>query len=203
MSVPPAHYEELLATYSHHHHAVELLRQYRPYFEKVPSIRRSEESVITIPLPVVQVRQHSTPGSKRSLDCPYELISLPCDLALLMCDPEWQIKTGVEIFVFIHRSHEDFSDLLSRWRETQIALSRGYSWQMPQRYAHIFNEGAEKFYPLFVIFAETPERVRRGLKGAFLPTVKASLFETQQVATLADDVVSDPGVESSSPPPTL
>ncbi len=199
MSVQPAHYEELLATYSHHHHAVELLRQYRPYFEKVPSIRRSEESVITIPLPIIQVRQTPIAGSKRSLDCPYELISLPCDLALLMCDPEWQIKTGIEIFVFIHRPHEDFSDLLGRWRETQITLSRGYSWQMPLRFQHIFNEGAEKTYPLFVVFAETPARIQRGLKGAFLPMVQASLSDTQQVCSLAQ--ASPESCPESSPPP--
>ncbi|UJB70349.1 hypothetical protein HRE53_04340 [Acaryochloris sp. 'Moss Beach'] len=171
MPVYQSHYEELLATYSNHHHAVELLRQHRPYFEKIPSIRRSRDSVITIPLPVVQVRCRIPQSELRSSDSPYELITLPCDLALLMCDPEWKIKTGVEILVYIHRPQEDFSHLVSRWRQTQVALSRGYTWEMPQQFQHIFNEGAEKMYPLFVLFEETSERIKRGLKGAFLPYV--------------------------------
>lgn len=171
MPVHPSHYEELLATYSNHRHAVELLRQYRPYMEKIPSIRRSQESLISIPLPIVQVRQRAGYNGKPLAECPYELITLPCDLAYLMCDPEWKIKTGVEIFVFIYRPGEDFSQLLHRWRQTQVLLSRGYSWEMPLRYQHIFNEGAEKMYPLFVLFSETPERLQRGLKGASLPFV--------------------------------
>ncbi len=171
MVVHASHYEERLATYSNHRNAVELLRQYRPYLEKVPSIRRSQESVITIPLPLVQVRQQLAQSVKEIVDCPYELVALPCDIAILMCDPEWKVKTGVEIFVYIHRPGEDFSHLLSRWRQTQVQLSRGYSWDMPLRYQHVFNEGAEKRYPLFVVFSETNERVKRGLKGAFLPYV--------------------------------
>ncbi|MBO1068768.1 MAG: hypothetical protein HEQ13_05030 [Dolichospermum sp. DEX189] len=47
---------------------------------------------------------------------------LPCDIAIIMCDPEWKIKTSVEILVFIHRPHEDFSDLLGRWRQSQVYL---------------------------------------------------------------------------------
>ena len=164
MPVSPSHYEELLATYSNHRKAVELLRQYRPYLEKIPSIRRSQDSLISIPLPVVQVRQQPTSSGKSPADCPYELIALPCDTAYLMCDPEWKIKTGIEIFVFIHRPGEDFSHLLNRWRQTQVLLSRGYSWEMPLRYQHIFNEGAEKMYPLFVVFSGTPERGETRIK---------------------------------------
>ena len=171
MPVHPSHYEELLATYSNHRRAVELLRQYRPYLEKIPSIRRSQESLISIPLPVVQVRQRAADSGQSQADCLYELITLPCDLAYLMCDPEWKIKTGVEIFVFIYRPGEDFSQLLHRWRLTQVLLSRGYSWEMPLRYQHIFNEGAAKMYPLFILFPETSERLQRGLKGASLPFV--------------------------------
>jgi hypothetical protein len=26
-------------------------------------------------------------------------VSLPCDIAILMCDPEWKIKMGVELFL--------------------------------------------------------------------------------------------------------
>jgi hypothetical protein len=35
----------------------------------------------------------------------------------------------------------------------------------------MFSEGAEQIYPLFVVFAETPERIQRGLAGAGLPFV--------------------------------
>ena len=98
-------------------------------------------------------------------------MSLPCDISLLMCDPEWKIKTGVEILVFIHRPQEDFSDLLNRWRQTQVILSRGYTWEMPLQFQHIFSEGAEKMYPLFVLFEDTSARIKRGLKGAFLPHI--------------------------------
>ena len=97
-----------------------------------------------------------------------------------MCDPEWKIKTGVEIFVFIHRPQEDFSDLLGRWRQTQVLLDKEYEWLMPPRYKHILSEGANTIYPLFVIFAETPERIIRGLQGAFLPFV-TSLVDTDLI----------------------
>jgi len=112
-----------------------------------------------------------------------------------MCDPEWKIKTGTEIFVFIHRRNEDFSDLLGRWRHTQVWLDRGYEWLMPPRYKHIFGEGSEQIFPLFVVFAETPERIKRGLEGAYLPFVVQTLRpaieeETTEylgVAQLRDD----------------
>jgi hypothetical protein len=177
MLAPEIHYEELLASFSHHRRAAELLRHHRPYFEKIPSIRRSEESIITIPLPIIKVKQRLFQPLHVNHDTPYELITIPCDLALLMCDPEWQIKTGIEIFIFIHRFNEELSDLLRRWRETQVLLSRGYSWEMPLRYQHIFSEGADKAYPLFVLSPETPERIRRGLKGATLPQVTLSVQE--------------------------
>jgi hypothetical protein len=177
MSLSRDPYEELLASFSHHHRAVELLRNYRPYFERIPSIRRSSESVVTIPLPVIKVRQKQLNVSKPSHETPYELIAIPCDLALLMCDPEWQIKTEVEFFVFIHRPGEELSDLLRRWRETQVLLSRGYSWEMPLRYQHIFSEGVEKPLPLFVLTTETSERIKRGLSGACLPAVTMPINE--------------------------
>ncbi|MEO0377115.1 MAG: hypothetical protein AAF329_21365 [Cyanobacteria bacterium P01_A01_bin.17] len=190
MPVSQTHYEELLATYSNHQNAVALLRQYRPYFEKVPSIRRSKDSVVTIPLPVVQVRQQVSTSLTNS---PYELIQLPCDLALLMCDPEWKIKTGVEIIVFIYRPGEDFSDLLNRWRQTQVLLSRGYNWEMPLRFQHIFSEGAEKAYPLFIIFSETSGRIERGLRGASLPfVVHAVQEEEDEPPTPREESLSQP-----------
>jgi hypothetical protein len=174
MSVLKDHYEALLSSFSHHHRAVELLRHHRPYFEKIPSIRRSVESVIIIPLPLVKVRQRQHVMNP-SHDSPYELITIPCDLAFLMCDPEWQIKTDVEIFVFIHRPAEGLSDLLRRWRETQVLLSRGYSWEMPLHHQHIFSEGVDKPYPLFVLSTETAEHIRDGLRGASLPSVTISI----------------------------
>jgi hypothetical protein len=186
MPAPQTHYEELLASFSHHRRAAELLRHHRPYFEKIPSIRRSEESLITIPLPIIKVKQRLFSTSHANHDTPDELITIPCDLALLMCDPEWQIKTGVEIFIFIHRFGEELSDLLRRWRETQVLLSRGYSWEMPLRYQHIFSEGADKAYPLFVLSPETSERIRRGLKGAMLPQVTLSVQEESNFAQTPD-----------------
>ena len=112
-------YETLLAEYSCRQGAIELLRQYRPYLELIPSMRRPEESLITIPLPLVRIRPSSALESRKT-------VQLACDLAILMCDPEWKIKLGSEILIFIHRPGEDFSDLLKRWRETQICLDKEY-----------------------------------------------------------------------------
>ncbi len=165
-------YEEALAEYSNATAAIALLRQYRPYLEMIPSMRRPDESLITIPLPIVRLRGAIASSSEGvSIGQAGETLCLPCDIAILMCDPEWKIKTGVEIFVFIHRPEEDFSDLLGRWRHTQVHLSRGYEWDMPFRYRHILSDGADSTYPLFVIFEGTPERIKRGLKGSYLPFV--------------------------------
>jgi hypothetical protein len=106
-----------------------------------------------------------------------------------MCDPEWKIKMGVEIFVFIHRPHEDFSDLLSRWRQTQVLLDKDYEWLMPPRYQHILSEGVDRIYPLFVVFPETPERIQRGLLGACLPFIMQ----------IPDPVAEEETLESLSP----
>jgi hypothetical protein len=181
MSIKLSDYEERLAQYSNHIEAVELLKQYRPYLEMIPSIRRSEESLITMPLPIVKLRkvlleqqtnQFSpiTATSKTSL--------LPCDLAYLMCDPEWKIKMGGEIIIFIHRPEEDLSDLLARWRQTQVLLSNDYEWVMPQYYRHIISEGAEHLYPLFVLFSQTEERIKKGLAGAHLPFTIVPVHQT-------------------------
>ncbi len=169
MSIQKVQYEEALAEFSRSTEAIALLKQYRPYLEMIPSMRRPGESVITIPLPVVRLRQVQS-FSGAAIACSNTLC-LPCDVAILMCDPEWKIKTGVEIFIFIHRPNEDFSDLLSRWRQTQVYLSEGYEWDMPLKHRHILSEGAESTYPLFVIFEDTPERIKRGLKGAYLPFI--------------------------------
>jgi len=164
-------YEELLADYSNALAAIALLKQYRPYLELLPSMRRPQDSLIPIPLPVVKLRDFSAVGKNQAGSAESGALRLPCDIGLLMCDPEWKIKTGVEVFVFIHRPQEDFSELLGRWRQTQVILSRGYEWEMPFRYRHILNEGADTLYPLFVLFEGTPDRIRRGLKGACLPAV--------------------------------
>jgi hypothetical protein len=139
--------------------------------EVVPSLRRPQESIVTLPLPNIRVREsvHLNPHSM-AMEAG-SVVTLPCDVGLLMCDPEWKIKTGVEIFVFIHRPQEDFSDLLLRWRHTQILTDRGYEWLLPQRYHHLLNDGSETRYPLFVLFPETPERILKGLNGAGLPAI--------------------------------
>lgn len=176
MMVKSSHYETLLSDYSSQAGAIALLKKYRPYMEMIPSMRRPKDSVIAIPLPLVRVR-----GETASRSYGGEVMQLPCDVAILMCDPEWKIKTGVEIFIFVHRPQEDFSQLLGRWRQTQIWLDRGYEWLMPLRYRHILSEGADETYPLFVTLPETPDRIQRGLKGAYLP------FVTEFVYTAEDE----------------
>lgn len=173
MPVKQSDYEASLAQYSNHEEAIALLKKYRPYLELIPSMRRPGESVIAIPLPIVRLRQSISVASYNSSN-PSSVqgaICIPCDVGLLMCDPEWKIKTGVEIFIFIHRPQEDFSDLLSRWRQTQVLLDKDYEWLMPHRYKHILSDGANRIYPLFVVFPNTPERIQRGLIGASLPCV--------------------------------
>ena len=163
MPVQKSQYEISLAEYSDRSAAVALLKQHRPYLEMIPSLRRPDESLITIPLPIIRIR-------KTEKDLP-QTICLPCDLAILMCDPEWKIKTGIEIIVFIHRPDEDFSDLLKRWRQTQVWLDTDYEWFMPPRHSHILNEGTNTVYPLFVVFPETSERIKRGLLGSESPFI--------------------------------
>ena len=173
MIVKQADYEELLAEYSDRLGAIALLKEFRPYLEMIPSLRRPEESVITVPLPLVRIR-----GAKSATGIgeTNEVLRLPCEVAILMCDPEWKIKTGGDILVFIHRPLEDFSDLLGRWRQAQICLNKGYEWLMPDQYQHILSEAAEETYPLFVVFPETPDRIKRGLRGASLPFVTQIVY---------------------------
>ncbi len=163
MPVQKSHYEACLAEYSNSLSAIALLKQHRPYLEMIPSLRRPDESVITIPLPIARLRGNVTTAA--------EATRLPSDLAILMCDPEWKIKTSPEILIFIHRPHEDFSDFLGRWRQTQVLLDKDYAWLMPPRYTHILSEGTNTIHPLFVVFGETPERIKRGLTGANLPFI--------------------------------
>jgi hypothetical protein len=176
-----SHYEESLAEYSDHLGAIALLKRFRPYLEMIPSMRRPSESVITIPLPIIRIRDAAPAVSATEVSIAAgQVVRLPCDVGILMCDPEWKIKTGVEIFVFIHRPQEDFSELLGRWRQTQLWLDKGYEWLMPPRHRHVLSEGADETHPLFVTFPETPERIRRGLRGASLPYVTESVYSTEE-----------------------
>ncbi len=172
MSIKKSDYETLLAKYSTRSGAIALLKQHRPYLEALPSIRRSEQSLITIPLPVVRIRRPEL-DFKNPLQSktPRIATSLPCDLGILMCDPEWKIKLGTEIIVFIHRPEEDFSDLIDRWRRTQVFLDQDYEWLMPPNEQHMFSEAAEEINPLFVVFEATSDRIKQGLAGAGFPFV--------------------------------
>ncbi|NEP85822.1 MAG: hypothetical protein F6K18_02730 [Okeania sp. SIO2C2] len=170
MVIKKSDYEALLAEYSNSQATIALLKQHRPYLEMLPSMRRPEDSLIVIPLPIIRLRKHGNESGKT--------VNLPCDLGIFMCDPEWKVKTGAEIFIFIYRPQEDFSDLLSRWRQTQILLDKEYEWVMPQGYKHIYSQEAEEIYPLFVLFSETPERIKRGLIGAALPFVVQPTFDS-------------------------
>lgn len=170
-------YEELLASCCHYDGILALLMQHRPYFEALPSVRRPEESMVAIPLPNIRSREVSETGG--IIDTSYRIRQLPCDVALMMCDPEWKIKTGIEIVLFIQRPGEDFSDLLRRWRQTQVELGQGVEWLMPRRYKHLLAEGTETPHPLFVVFTSEEgepsareERIIRGLTGASLPVAK-------------------------------
>ena len=171
MAIKPIQYETLLSVCTDHEGALELLKHHRPYLEAVPSMRRPEDSVITLPLPNIRLRDAVQLNAHSPSIAPGAVITLPCDVALLMCDPEWKIKTGIEIVVYIHRSQEDFSDLLLRWRHTQILCDRGYEWLLPQKYDHLLSDGTDKIHPLFVVFPETPDHILKGLRGAGLPTV--------------------------------
>lgn len=172
MAVQPIQYETLLSTCSEYAGALALLRLHRPYLEVIPSMRRPQDSIVTIPLPNIRVRQavnlFPQGGSPIASG---EAVSLPCDVALLMCDPEWKIKTGVELLIFIHRPQEDFSDLLMRWRRTQILMEQGYEWMLPARHSHLLSDGADVIRPLFIVFPESPSRILKGLQGAGLPAV--------------------------------
>lgn len=189
MSVKQAQYEEFLAECSDRRGAIELLKQHRPYLEMIPSMRRPADSAITIPLPLIRSRTRSASDPKSASS---QAIQLPCDLAILMCDPEWRIKTGAEVIVFIHRPGEDFSDLLGRWRKTQMAIDSSYEWLMSEPDTHLLSEGSDEHYPLFVLFPETPDRIRRGLRGADLPYV------VQTVYALEDENLLAPPPQSAS-----
>lgn len=190
ISIKKSDYEILLSEYSTRQGSIALLKQYRPYWSALPSTRRPEQSLITIPLPVVRIRRPDlTSNNPLQTKTPRIATSLPCDLGILMCDPEWKIKTGTEIIVFIHRPEEDFSDLIDRWRKTQVYLDRDYEWLMPPNLEHMVSEAAESINPLFVVFKETSDRIKQGLSGAGFPYVVQSLnsltldFQVEEVTS--------------------
>ncbi len=90
-----------------------------------------------------------------------------------MCDPDWKVKTGQEIFVFIHRPNEDFSALLKRWRQVEVTLGEEYYWLLPWKHRSIISDRGEYHYPLFVTLDYSPARIAKGLAGASLPHVRA------------------------------
>jgi hypothetical protein len=187
MTVKQNHYEETLAKYCNAEDAIGLLRRYRPYLEAIPSLRRPNDSLIPIPFPLIRMRDPiAQAGLNNMVVGANETICLPCELGIIMCEPDWKIKMGIEIFVLIYRPHEELSDLLLRWRKIQVLLSKGYEWVMPFRYRHIYSEAAERIFPLFVLFEETPKRIRQGLDGAALPYIVESL-EAQEVSETTFD----------------
>lgn len=209
MAVRSADYEEILATYSGRQAAIELLKQYRPYLELLPSMRRPLDSTVVITLPLVRIdpevlelttladvtessrsRRRPTSESSPSAKPGRQAVRLPCEIALLMCDPEWQVTTGVVVFVFVHRPNEDFYGLISRWRQTQLLLDRDYEWVMPLAYRHVVGDQADRIFPLFLLSERSPTRLQRGLQGTALPYVVCPVE--------ADDHPTDLTV----PPPT-
>ena len=190
MSIKQSDYEASLAEYSTRHGAIALLKQHRPYLEALPSIRRPEQSLITIPLPVVRIRRPDLDFNNPLVKTPRIATALPCDLSILMCDPEWKIKVGNEIIVFIHRPEEDFSDLVNRWRKTQVYLDRDYEWLMPSSQQHMFSEAAEEINPLFVVFEGTSDRIIQGLSGAGFPFVVRSFDSSLNLPEAEENVFS-------------
>jgi hypothetical protein len=166
MSTYQYQYDALLSHYSTQENVIKLLRQYRPYFEMIPSLRRPTDCVICVPLPVIKLA--SAPEGKNHTQ-------LQCDIGVVMCDPDWKVKVGREVFIFIHRPGEDFSDLLKRWRQVEVTLSDEYSWLLPIKYRNLLGDRADYLFPLFVTLDYTPSRIIRGLEGASLPYVSAEL----------------------------
>lgn len=191
ISIKKSDYETLLAQYSTRTGAIALLKQHRPYLEALPSIRRPEQSLITIPLPVIRLRKPELTLDPLQNKTPRVATALPCDLGILMCDPEWKIKLGTEIIVFIHRPEEDFSDLIDRWRKTQVYLDRDYEWLMPPNEQHIISEAAEEINPLFVVFEATSDRIKQGLAGAGFPYIVESQNSFVESPVNENEIVSN------------
>ena len=185
MSNHQLQYDTLLSHYSNPLEAIALLREYRPYFELIPSLRRPIDSLIAVPFPVVQVSQPNLTQTHKQLQC---------DIALIMCDPDWKVKTGQEIFVFIHRPNEDYSALLQRWRQVEVALGEEYYWLLPWKHRSIISDRGEYHYPLFVTLDYSPARINKGLEGASLPYVKAApaAIDPPDLEENQEDPIYDP-----------
>ena len=173
-------YETLLASCCHYDGVLSVLTQHRPYFESLPSIRRLQESMVIIPLPNVRSREISEINGQ--VDTRYRIRPLQCDLALMVCDPEWKIKTGIEIVLFIQRPYADPTDLIKRRRQTQVELGQGVEWLMPRKYRHLLAEGTVEPHPLFVVFTTDDdtatcrsERIIHGLVGSKLPVATQAI----------------------------
>ena len=93
---------------------------------------------------------------------------------------------GMEIIVLIHRPEEDFSDLIDRWRKTQVYLDRDYEWLMPPNEQHMISEAAEEINPLFVLFEGTSDRIKQGLAGAGFPYIVQCLNSAVKEAEAAE-----------------
>jgi hypothetical protein len=178
MSTYQYQYDALLSYYSTQENVVKLLRQYRPYFEMIPSLRRPHDSVICVPLPVVKLAA-AAEGQNH--------IQLECDIGVVMCDPDWKVKVGREIFILLHRPGEDFASLLRRWRQVEVTLSHEYTWLLPIKYRHLLGDRADYLFPLFVTLSYTPSRIRKGLEGASLPYVQAELPQEDLDSPSDDD----------------
>jgi hypothetical protein len=184
MNTHQQQYDTLLCHYSDQLEAIKLLRQYRPYFELIPSLRRPTDSVISLPLPVIKLAIAQDNQNH---------IQLHCDLTLIMCDPDWKVKTGREVFVFIHRPGEDFSSMLRRWRQVEVVLGDEYHWILPWKHRNLMGDKGEFHYPLFVTLDYTPARIKRGLEGASLPFVEAEVPELDSPPDLeeAENAIAD------------
>ena len=186
ISIKKSDYETLLAQYSTRTGADRFTEAISPLLRSTsqysPTRTKSDYNSFT----VVRIRQPeaiaSNPLQRKT---PRIATSLPCDLAILMCDPEWKIKMGMEIIVFIHRPEEDFSDLIDRWRKTQVDLDRDYEWLMPPNEQHMISEAAEEINPLFVVFEGTSDRIKQGLAGAGFPYIVQCLNSIEKEAEAA------------------
>jgi hypothetical protein len=74
-----------------------------------------------------------------------------------------------------------------------VWLNKDYEWVMPYHYQHIYPQPPEGIFPLFVLFPNSPERIKKGLMGARLPYVVASdvldidLLNDHEIASLTDN----------------
>jgi len=103
-----------------------------------------------------------------------------------MCDPEWKIKTGVEIFCLHSSSPRRLFGLLGRWHKPSFARQRLRVANAP-RYKHILSEGLTPSI-LCSLSLKRPEQIKQGLHGAYLPFVTQILNleveETTQTLSL-------------------